>query len=480
LIADLYILRLDKVVLEAKQLLPEYSGIYYVLDQTNNVWYIGQAKNIRKRWQGKAHHRIYQLEAQKKLHFTIYYEQASESQLNSIEKQRIEKYHPHLNASPVKTKNLRPTETLLRETLVAIADFAFILGVEVPRKQIIVCIDLFAFKEKFKPLSTDEERAIRKAAFTNSKTYAGKWVGTLSEFYSRLILLVNGYEVIVMNSYEHFIQTESQAFIKYETVNLASESIKALTAKSLSDFQKIDTDNKFAQNLSPYTSDLIKPLFNEIIDREAIKKRLNRVSEDYQAGKRGIGSRTKIIDIDWLLSDRNIDLNKYSREDVKFLPHDRIGICIKSFIVTPQTPREYFTYSNGKKGFFYNLANGILEGQKIEAASLKFNTIYLLNGVDKIAWLLVEEYLRDFAKPATKLNNGEGYVEQFYISPRKYIVPAKVNIKLENIGYSAWIPFGLSEEFPTFEIAKEEIRRRLQNSDLPELKLSFKREAIAK
>jgi excinuclease UvrABC nuclease subunit len=123
LIADLDILNLNKVVLQAKQILPEYSGIYYILDQTNNVWYIGKAKNLRKRWQGKAHHRIYQLEAQKKKYFTIYYEQVKESQLDSIEKQRIEKYHLHLNASPVKTKNVRPTETLLRETIVAIADF---------------------------------------------------------------------------------------------------------------------------------------------------------------------------------------------------------------------------------------------------------------------------------------------------------------------------------------------------------------------
>jgi excinuclease UvrABC nuclease subunit len=65
LIADTAILTLPKVVLQAKQILPEYSGIYYVIDETNNVWYIRKAKNIRKRWQGKAHHRIYQLEAQK-------------------------------------------------------------------------------------------------------------------------------------------------------------------------------------------------------------------------------------------------------------------------------------------------------------------------------------------------------------------------------------------------------------------------------
>jgi hypothetical protein len=63
---------------------------------------------------------------------------------------------------------------------------------------------------------------------------------------------------------------------------------------------------------------------------------------------------------------------------------------------------------------------------------------------------------------------------------RKYIVPAKVNIKLETINYSAWIPFGMNEQYPTFEAAKEEIKTRLYDADLPELKLTFKKESIAK
>ncbi len=90
MIADETILQLSKVTLQTKELLPEISGIYYVIDENNNVWYIGKAKNICKRWRGKSHHRIYQLQAQKKKHFTIYYEQVSESQLDNIEKQRIE------------------------------------------------------------------------------------------------------------------------------------------------------------------------------------------------------------------------------------------------------------------------------------------------------------------------------------------------------------------------------------------------------
>ncbi|WP_157462264.1 hypothetical protein [Crinalium epipsammum] len=99
-----------------------------------------------------------------------------------------------------------------------------------------------------------------------------------------------------------------------------------------------------------------------------------------------------------------------------------------------------------------------------------------------MAWYLRSlKKLKDFAMPATnQLGNGEGYVKKLYVSPRKYIVPAKVNIQLETMKYSAWIPFGLSAGFPTFSSATEEIRKRFKDSGLPELKLAFKRETIEK
>jgi hypothetical protein len=122
----------------------------------------------------------------------------------------------------------------------------------------------------------------------------------------------------------------------------------------------------------------------------------------------------------------------------------------------------------------------MLDNKEVRSVSFQFNSLYLLAGVDRKVWILFEKYLRDFARPATGLKNGEGYVEKFYVSARKYIVPAKVNIKLEEMGYSACIPFGSNEEFPAFESATEEIRKRLINSGLPGLKVNFKREAVGK
>lgn len=506
MIADVVILQLPKVSLQAKELLPEYSGIYYVLDETNKIWYIGQAKNIRKRWQGKTHHRIYQLEAQKKKHFTIYYEQVSVSQLDSIEKQRIEKYHPHLNASPVKTKKIRPTETLLRETLVAIADFAFILGVEPPRKEvesqirnywvknvakvfhlsvIHICLDDAALNAIYHPDSIEEKIAIEFKAFMSRKVYASQWealsIGfepfrkNSSSFNLMLRLLVNGYVIEVTSWNRWFLEKESEGVRKYIQTTLAQESIKALTPESLAQLQQqADEKNNLTfhlQRLNPYTLDPIKLFFDELVNREKIKKGLEKISSDYKAGRRGVGSRSEVTNIEELLISRGIDINKYSKGEVIYLSgiQERMGLYIQCFNI-----------SNEQKFPIANLAYGILDNKEIYTVSSQFDTFYLLAGVDKKAWLLVEEYLKDFAKPATKLKNGEGYVKKFYVSARKYIVPAKVSIKLEDIGYSAWIPFGLSREFPTFEAATKEIRRRLKDLDLPSLKVAFKRETIVK
>ncbi|MCL1463474.1 GIY-YIG nuclease family protein [Argonema galeatum] len=522
MIADALILALPKVSFQAKQLLPEYSGIYYILDETNNVWYIGQAKNLRKRWQGKAHHRIYQLETQKKKHFTIYYEQVNESQLDSVEKQRIEKYHPHLNSSSVKTKKVRPTETLLRETIAAIADFAFLLGVEPPRKEvesqisnpwlgqkkilglsvIHICLDLADIKGKFKPESINEESALIKRAFSSRKAYASKWESFPPVYSFMYRLSVNSYVVEVNYWSRWFNQEESEGLREYTQTTLAKESIRVLTPESLAKLQhQADKQKEYAlylNRLNPYISDPIKLLFNEQVDSEGAKKALEKISEGYKAGMRGIGSRSRPIKsklissefttIEEILIDRGIDLQKYSRGEVIYFGYagERMGVYMQCFNIDLKKPqpigyKRSDVNTNDKYKFpTYNLADGILNNNEIKADHFQFNTVYLLASVEKKAWLLVEEYLEGFAKPATKLNNGEGFVEKFYVSARKYIVPAKLNIKLENIGYSAWIPFGVSEEFTTFEAATEEIRKRLKGSGLSELKVGFKRETIEK
>ena len=62
MIADKFILSLDSVELQDKHLLPNCSGIYYVIDNQQIIWYIGRSINLQKRWNSESpHHRYYQL-----------------------------------------------------------------------------------------------------------------------------------------------------------------------------------------------------------------------------------------------------------------------------------------------------------------------------------------------------------------------------------------------------------------------------------
>ncbi len=538
MIADENILQLSKISLSMKHLLPEYSGIYYVLDENNHIWYIGKTKNLNKRWQGKAHHRIDQLESQKKRYFTIYYEQVSVSQLDHVETQRIETYCPELNSTPVKTKAVRPTETLLRETIIAIADFAFILGVEPPRKDIQnqpqnlntidwmvqkrilglsiihICLDLEAFATKYQ-LDTQNwqnTQGVIRQAFNSRKAYANKWENLppgLPPTYSFMYrLYVNGY-VIEVNYWKGlYLKEEAPQMREYIETTLAKEPINALTPESLANIQnQADQDHYYTfclKRLKPYNSDLIEILFNdETLEREAINATMSKVSQEYKTGMRGLGSRSRRSEqikstlvnsefntIEELLLKRGINLHKYEKREFRFSGiREKIGLFVKCFSLDPQMPSESIKYSNGQIVPIFNSVSGILNNQKVQNPSCRFDTVYVLAGVDKIGWLLFEEYLKDFADLATNyfsddfiknLSNGSGYLEKFYISPRKYIVPARVNIKIEKIGYSVGIPFGMNENFPTFPSAKAEISNRLKNSGLPNIKLSFKSETIGK
>ena len=509
MLADLEILNLPKVGLEAKELLPKHSGIYYVIDENQLVWYIGKAKNIYKRWQGKAHHRIYQLKQLKHKNFSIFYERINIYQLDTREKQQINKYAPHLNNSPVKSKKVRPTETLLRETISKISEFAFILGVEPPRREIKdklnnicltqehvldlpiihICLDRTIIKSLFNPQSADEYVALIKKAFSTRKAYVSKWDAFPKGYSFMCRLIVNGY-IVEVNYFERWMNKQNMEVKReYISVQLANESINSLSYTSLFSIQNYDAAQPNNQvqlhRLEPYVEDIVPLFFDESINRQAIKKQLKQVSQDYQEGKRGAGSRSNNdskFAIDKFLIDRGIYPEKYNQDKKKPISMpgiDRIGLCVRCFSVDLNKTRSIELNDKIQTHFSF-LAIGLIDGQLTRTSSFNFDTVYLLSGVARKAWLLVEKYLEDFTKPSNEFKNGEGYTKKYYVSARKHLVPAKVNIKLEFLDYNAWIPFGMSEQYPTFEAAKQEIKKRLEEADLPGLKLTFKKETIAK
>ncbi|GAB4218380.1 MAG: hypothetical protein OHK0012_27090 [Synechococcales cyanobacterium] len=92
----------DALSLDERDNLPPQSGIYIVVDDKDNVWYVGQATYLNNRWLGYSHHRFSQLRrSNTKRHYRrCFYPPKG---LDRVEKSPIQHYCPLLNNSEVKT-----------------------------------------------------------------------------------------------------------------------------------------------------------------------------------------------------------------------------------------------------------------------------------------------------------------------------------------------------------------------------------------
>lgn len=327
--ADLFLLNLPNIELKNKNLLPDYSGIYFVIDENKLVWYIGQAKNLRERWKAKTHHRIFQLLSQKKKKFFIYFKQVEIAQLNQEEKSAITLYNPQLNSSPVKYQKLRPTETLLRETLIILRDYLIVVGIEPPRTQdpgLLKYIDIPQYKwrlinkvvnlsiihlginyAKLEVFAGNREIAegILNNVLKTRKAYTNKWEPFVKNnpylpIYGAARLLVNGYAVeITTINYDRY--STQAALLAGETIQaLDLESVNLLNTQAqlnplgiyLSKEEGIKQTNLILSRIRPYDQDYLKLIFFEKIDRKVLESHLEKIIIDYRERKRGFGSRS--------------------------------------------------------------------------------------------------------------------------------------------------------------------------------------------
>ena len=87
-----------------RQQLPASSGIYVVADDSQFVWYVGQASNLQNRWLGKGHHRYPQLvRTHRKLKYRIYWQSVPTHLLDQQERFYIDSLKPELNGAKVKS-----------------------------------------------------------------------------------------------------------------------------------------------------------------------------------------------------------------------------------------------------------------------------------------------------------------------------------------------------------------------------------------
>ncbi len=90
-----------QLTLRLRDQLPDYPGIYFVVGEREQLFYIGQAKNLRKRWAGASHHRYKQFARKGLDKIVIKYILASVSELNELECKYIKQFNPLLNDGKV-------------------------------------------------------------------------------------------------------------------------------------------------------------------------------------------------------------------------------------------------------------------------------------------------------------------------------------------------------------------------------------------
>lgn len=97
---------LPSCLLEARENFPEISCIYFAIDSSGQIQYVGRAVNLRNRWRKAHHHRTNELEKIGNIKIA-WLEIEDSSLLFSIEAICIKQFKPLLNKTPCKQADNR-------------------------------------------------------------------------------------------------------------------------------------------------------------------------------------------------------------------------------------------------------------------------------------------------------------------------------------------------------------------------------------
>jgi GIY-YIG catalytic domain len=118
------------VSLSAADRLPDCAGIYFAIDSNQPVLYIGQAKDIAKRWKSR-HHRKSELEKHHQRYpVRLAWMAWNLEDLYSAERYFISHFKPLLNGTPVPEDEVFKSEILLKLLLEEIRGLVVVYGVE--------------------------------------------------------------------------------------------------------------------------------------------------------------------------------------------------------------------------------------------------------------------------------------------------------------------------------------------------------------
>ena len=122
-------LQLPSVSLADRKQLPTCSAIYFAIDASNRILYVGKAQNLAARW--KSHHRPYKLEEiDRESPVRLAWKAWNKEDLTVAEKSLIRNFQPLLNNTEVETPTVIPSEVVLRDFLKTFSQRLIIFGTE--------------------------------------------------------------------------------------------------------------------------------------------------------------------------------------------------------------------------------------------------------------------------------------------------------------------------------------------------------------
>ena len=283
---------LPAVKLLAKEKLPDTAGIYFAVDESDRLLYIGKAKNINKRWVN--HHRYHQLEKINKKNpiFLKWYEcENDEIILTQLENYFIETYHPELNQTKVKLKKVTPAEICLRKTLAKISKYVVIYGYEENSET----FGLPTVIVKYDIIHRNPARILRNIFDGDNRKGSLKW-----SYYSRRQTTpiwqtkCNGVCIVVGCDYNTNFYRQNG-----ELAALAGVSFLNISAEDYQNIASKDWSQSYHPNIQRYKRDPIPLLWSKNIsfdelDVEEIKE-FNRERNKSKIGKgRERGRQVKV------------------------------------------------------------------------------------------------------------------------------------------------------------------------------------------
>lgn len=243
--------------------LPLDSGIYVIIDSQDFVWYVGQAKDLKKRWMGRTHHRYPQLiRSHRKLGYKIYWKVVPISQLDEFEQYYINLFKPELNYCKVKTylpkqpQVLQEIKRLLKVLNKPNSLFPIIRSVvagEYVNEENIQCIVIITTINDWRILYDSSRKRYAnevKKAWIDSQSFCGKDEETYN-FQSIQTYCINEYRIEFVEEMQilSYLANNPEAYERYVGVaELFDVPVKVLKNLSLLPELSLEHEQNYLRN----------------------------------------------------------------------------------------------------------------------------------------------------------------------------------------------------------------------------------------